>query len=92
MLTLSVVGSVLALELHDHDTSFTPDAVLRVATQNISIGGMYRETSLVNGSLPGPALRLQENTVAWIRVYNDMPNDNLTMASPLLTTRGNSCC
>ena len=64
-----------------HDDSFSPDAILRVTMQNVSIGGIHRLTALVNGSIPGPELRVPENETAWIRVYNDMNGQNLTMVS-----------
>jgi hypothetical protein len=40
---------------------------------------MERYSVLVNGSSPGPELRLQEDNVSWIRVYNDMEHANVTM-------------
>lgn len=64
-----------------HDSTFTPDAILRVTLQDTAIGGISRLTTLVNGTLPGPVLRLLENEVAWIRVYNDVSDQNLTMVS-----------
>ena len=64
-----------------HDESFTPDAILRVTAQNVSLGGIQRLTTLVNGSIPGPELRIPENETAWIRVFNDMRGQNLTMVS-----------
>ena len=67
-----------------HDNSFSPDATLRITLQNISLGGIHRLTALVNGSIPGPELRVPENETAWIRVYNDMEDQNLTMVSPII--------
>ena len=64
-----------------HDDSFRPDAILRVTAQNVSLGGIQRLTTLVNGSIPGPELRVPENETAWIRVFNDMRGQNLTMVS-----------
>jgi len=64
---------------HSHNGSFTPSAVLRITAQNISIGGIHGVMTLVNGSTPGPVLRIHEKKVAWIRVYNDMKEQNLTM-------------
>ena len=64
-----------------HDDSFIPDAILRVTTQNISLGGIEKLTTLINGSVPGPELRVPENETAWIRVFNDMEDRNLTMVS-----------
>ena len=64
-----------------HDDSFTPDAILHVNMQNISVGGINRLTTLVNGSLPGPELRFSEGQPVWVRVYNRMEENNLTMVS-----------
>ena len=66
-----------------HD-DFTPDAILRVTVQNISLGGIQKLTTLVNGSIPGPELRVPENETAWIRVFNDMDGQNLTMVSRII--------
>lgn len=83
LLTFAICHTILivAVNHHIHDSSFHPDAVLTVARKNISIGGMYRYTTLVNDSLPGPPIRIPENQVFWIRVYNDMIDSNLTMVS-----------
>jgi hypothetical protein len=70
-----------ALQLCSHNASFVPDAVLTVNKHNASVGGIFRESVLVNGSLPGPKLTFPENEVVWIRVYNDMTDANLTMVS-----------
>ena len=78
-----------ALTQHVHDASFIPDAVLHVTAKNVSAGGVYRLTTLVNGTSPGPTLHLPENKVIWIRVYNDMPDKNTTMVCHLLLY--NSC-
>ena len=72
-----------------HDDSFVPDAVLRASRGNYSIGGISRLTTLVNGSAPGPELRLTEGTVVWIRVYNDLPLDNFTMVCHVRRWNGN---
>ena len=76
-------GHISAIVIHSHDASFVPDSVLRITAQNISIGGINRYTTIANGSQPGPPLRLQEGRVAWVRVYNDVSNANLTMVSSL---------
>ncbi|QPG97523.1 hypothetical protein C2857_006457 [Epichloe festucae Fl1] len=77
--SLAIASTLAAGRVHKHDSSFNPNFVLSVTQQNISIGGMYRESVLVNNSLPGPTLRIQENEVVWIRVYNNMAHQNLTM-------------
>ncbi|KAK7743086.1 hypothetical protein SLS62_010719 [Diatrype stigma] len=66
--------------MHLHDaSSFTPDAVLHISVRNISIGGINRYSTLINDSLPAPELRLPEGEVVWIRVYNDMTDQNTTI-------------
>ena len=62
-----------------HDGSFTPDIILRVTAANHSQACQDRYSVLVNGTSPGPTLRLEEGKVTWIRVYNDMDSYNLTM-------------
>ena len=65
-----------------HNETFVPDAVLRVSTLNVS-QSCYpsKATVLVNGTSPGPELRIKEGITYWIRVYNDMTDKNLTMVS-----------
>lgn len=65
-----------------HDGSFVPDAVLRVTQQNITQSCLPSKSNvLINGTSPGPELRLLEGQTYWIRVYNDMTDNNLTMVS-----------
>ncbi|KFG82524.1 putative laccase [Metarhizium anisopliae] len=71
--------SVIGVQHHTHDESFTPDAVLTVTRQNMSIAGVNKFATLVNDSIPGPALHMPENEVFWVRVYNNIEDDNLTM-------------
>jgi L-ascorbate oxidase len=72
---------VSALEAHVHDASFIPDAVLRISAETVSVGGIQRHSVLINGSIPGPELRFPEGKVIWIRAYNDMADQNVTMVS-----------
>lgn len=62
-----------------HDATFTPDHILRVTNENIDIACDQHLSVVVNGSTPGPALRLAPGTASWIRVYNDVEDQNLTM-------------
>lgn len=64
-----------------HDASFTPDYVLRVTTDHVPSACETRENVVVNGTSPGPVIRLSPGTRTWIRVYNDMEAWNLTMVS-----------
>lgn len=72
--------SLASAATHSHDTSFVPDAVLRVTSEDLAQSCLpAKPTVLVNGTAPGPELRLQEGKTYWIRVYNDMSDNNLTM-------------
>ncbi|KAK4497632.1 hypothetical protein PRZ48_010285 [Zasmidium cellare] len=62
-----------------HDQSFHPDYILRITYQNISQGCQSRTSVVVNGTSPGPELRIPAGRTSWIRVYNDMEQDNTTI-------------
>ncbi len=65
---------------HCHDETFVPVAVFRVTAENKTQSCLGpKEVVLVNGTSPGPELRIREGKVYWIRVYNDMVDKNLTM-------------
>lgn len=67
--------------LHVHDETFTPDFTLHVTYANISVGCQSHKSVLVNGTAPGPEIRLPAGKTSWIRVYNDMNEEcyNTTM-------------
>lgn len=62
-----------------HSGDFVPDHILRLTYGNVSMGCQTRESVLVNGSSPGPEIRLQPGKTSWIRVYNDMADFNTTI-------------
>ncbi|KAI5455598.1 laccase-like protein [Mariannaea sp. PMI_226] len=62
-----------------HDSSFVPDQVLHVTYSSIPVACETRQSVVVNGTSPGPAIHLPAAGVTWIRVYNDMADQNLTM-------------
>ncbi|KAB2578806.1 Multicopper oxidase terE [Lasiodiplodia theobromae] len=78
-LLLAAAAWAKAPSLQVHDDTFIPDAVLRVTEGPTSIGCIQRDSVVVNGTVPGPQLSFVSGSVVWIRVYNDMPNENLTM-------------
>jgi L-ascorbate oxidase len=78
---ISFAACAVSLQTHIHDGSFVPDAVLTVTKDTVGIGGIERNSAVVNGSVPGPTLYLPENKVFWIRVYNNMKDENLTIVS-----------
>jgi hypothetical protein len=66
-----------------HDGNFIPDATLHVTSGDRKQSCVpEKEILLVNGTSPGPELRLTEGKTYWIRVYNDMVDQNFTMVSP----------
>ncbi|KAK0616770.1 multicopper oxidase-domain-containing protein [Immersiella caudata] len=72
-------STALATGAAVHDSSFTPDHILRVTYQEITTACETRTSVIVNGSSPGPTLDILPGGVTWIRVYNDMADQNLTM-------------
>ena len=77
----SILVSVFGYSLETHDASFQPDIILRITAQNISLNCESRFSTIVNGSVPGPTLRIPEGEKRWIRVYNDQSQYNLTIVS-----------
>ncbi|KAK4212463.1 putative L-ascorbate oxidase [Rhypophila decipiens] len=78
-----VLGSWLSAtalaKLVVHDGSFTPDQVLRVTIGQIDSGCQTHQDIVVNGTSPGPVLHILPGATTWVRVYNDMDDQNLTM-------------
>ena len=62
-----------------HDASFAPDHILRVTFSDITDACETRRSVVVNGTSPGPTLHILPGGVTWIRVYNDMADQTLTM-------------
>lgn len=80
VILLGALGLAKAATTQVHDASFVPDAVLRITAANLAQSCLPPKWMvLVNGTAPGPELRLQERKTYWIRVYNDMTDNNLTM-------------
>lgn len=65
--------------LNVHDSTFVPDYTLRISASDIQINCETRHSVVLNGTSPGPTLRLKQNQIVWIRVYNDMPDTNSTI-------------
>lgn len=70
---LGLAGTVV------HDGSFQPDEILRVSYDKVNMGCRWRESAVINGTSPGPPLRIKPEQTTWVRVYNDMETENLTM-------------
>lgn len=79
MLLLGLRAQAQQVKYRVHDSSFQPDYVLEAGEANITINCQSRHSVVVNGTSPGPPLYLEEGKVTWIRVWNRMPEQNLTM-------------
>lgn len=64
-----------------HDGGFEPDYVLVATEEEINVDCTTRRSVVVNGTFPGPTVELAENQTTWIRVYNNIPDQNFTMVS-----------
>lgn len=65
--------------LHNHDSTFTPDFYLSVTYENHTVACQHRMSVLVNGTSPGPTLRLPPGKTSWVRVCNAIDTYNTTM-------------
>lgn len=43
---------------------------LTLTEEVIKIGGLSRESMVIDGGLPGPLIELEENKISWVRVKN----------------------
>jgi len=77
---LAIVAFVNAITTYCHNEDFIPDVILRVTSEVRTQSCLpARDIVLINGTSPGPELHLVEGKTYWIRVYNDMSDQNLTM-------------
>lgn len=81
LLFASALLSLASVQAHVHDENFVPDHVLVATQQNIDVDCNTRPSVVFNGTAPGPTLHLKENRTAWIRVYNNIEGQNLTVVS-----------
>lgn len=83
---LGICASGILAATTVHDETFVPDVILRVTAHDVVQSCMpAKHVVLINGTSPGPELRLLEDRTYWIRVYNDMPDANLTMVRVIST-------
>jgi hypothetical protein len=86
LLLAKTFARLVLAELVTHGEEFKPDHVLRVSVAMVPSACEIREDVVVNGTSPGPAIRLLPGARTWIRVYNDIPDRNLTMVSMLFSS------
>lgn len=77
LIFILVTGTIASFS--KHDGSFQPDYILRATAKNISIDCDSRYSVVLNGTSPGPPLYLREGWTTWVRVYNDIKDQNLTV-------------
>lgn len=73
-----LVSQVVA-EVQLHDKAFKPDYVLHASASNITVNCENRYSVTINGSVPGPTIYLLEGHATWIRFYNDIGDQNVTL-------------
>lgn len=82
---LALLTSVVSgFRLVKHDESFIPDIVLRISLDTIQLDCQSRLSVLVNGTYPGPPIYLEPDVTTWIRVYNDVSDDNATIVCTIM--------
>ena len=59
--------------------AWQPDHILRISNGTLAADCTPRMSTLINGTSPGPAIRVKEGDHVWIRVYNDMVDSNTTL-------------
>jgi len=84
-IAFKVVLGFLSLACHvaayAPDPQLSPDYVLVATAAGITINCQQRYSVIFNGTSPGPPLSLKENYTTWVRVYNHIENENLTVVS-----------
>jgi L-ascorbate oxidase len=62
-----------------HDKSWEPEYVLIATAQNITTNCQSRYSVVFNGTSPGPAIHMREGKTTWVRVYNQIDDQNVTV-------------
>ncbi|KAL9054231.1 MAG: hypothetical protein Q9162_004264 [Coniocarpon cinnabarinum] len=73
------ICQTIAANLQTHGDTFQPDVVLRISSIQAEIACVERPSVVVNGTTPGPAVSLPAGKTTWVRVYNDMSDQNATV-------------
>lgn len=85
LLSLLAVANARPADWRPWAPDYVPDYVLTATARNITINCKSRYSVIFNETTPGPPLHLQENYTTWVRVYNNIPDQNLTVVSSILT-------
>lgn len=79
LLLINIAGARTSSDWRPWTFDHTPDYVLVATAENVTINCLSRYSVIFNGSLPGPPLYLKENQTTWVRVYNNIEDQNLTV-------------
>lgn len=64
-----------------HNATWQPQYVLIATEEEISQNCQTRSSVVFNGTSPGPPIHLIEGKTTWVRVYNYVEDQNLTVVS-----------
>lgn len=81
LLGASLTTALPQTNWHPWNPDYTPDYVLSATAENVTINCVSRYSVVFNGTAPGPPLHMRENHTTWVRVYNNIPDQNLTVVS-----------
>ncbi|KAK2616565.1 Multicopper oxidase aurL2 [Conoideocrella luteorostrata] len=79
MLSAAVLAGTALAEFQVHNATFKPEYVLEATLSDIKINCNTRRSVVLNGTSPGPTLHLREGHTTWVRVYNRMSDQNITI-------------
>lgn len=65
----------------------SPDYKLIATVDNITINCQTRYSVIFNGTTPGPPLYMKENYTTWVRVYNHIRDQNVTVVRHRIKAR-----
>lgn len=82
----SWLPAALAGQTVTHDANFSPDQILRVTVAQAPSAWESRTDVVVNRTSPDLTLHIPPERSTWVRAYNDMADQNLTMVSRLSST------
>lgn len=79
MLPSPLAFALLVLLLSPFTLAWQPDYILRISNDTIAADCTARRSTVINGTSPGPEIRVKEGDHVWVRVYNDMEESNTTL-------------
>ena len=74
------LGDAIAAQVN-HNSSWQPQYVLVATAETVDQNCQTRRSVVFNGTFPGPTIYLKEDKTTWVRVYNRIPDRNLTVVS-----------